>query len=78
MTVNPETSTVQYPIEREYNASIAQRSPLKDKVAAPIGLLALIDYRLYGLTENEIAIVICHTGTGTGTRGAERYPPIMN
>jgi hypothetical protein len=57
LTVNPDTRTVQDAIESEYNASIAKLSPLKVKIAATDRLIDLIVYRLYGLTEEEIAVV---------------------
>jgi hypothetical protein len=54
--------------------SIAKLSPLKAKIAATNRLINLIVYRLYGLTEEEIAIVEGHTGADTGARGAEQQP----
>jgi TaqI-like C-terminal specificity domain len=57
LTVNLHTRTVQDVIERERSASIAKLSPLKAKIAATDRLIDLIVYRLYRLTEEEIAVV---------------------
>jgi hypothetical protein len=76
LTVNPETRNVQDAIEREFNVSIAKLTPLKAKIAATDRLLDLIVYRLYGLTEEEIAIVEGHASADTETIGAEEQPGI--
>jgi hypothetical protein len=76
LTVNPDTRTVQDAIEREFNASIAKLAPLKAKIAATDRLIDLIVYRLYGLTEEEIAIVEGHANADTVTLGAEEQPAI--
>jgi hypothetical protein len=57
LTVNPETRAVQEAIEEEFKTSTAKLAPLKAKIAATDRLIDLIVYRLYGLTEGEIAIV---------------------
>jgi hypothetical protein len=69
-TVGP-LAAVQDAIEREFNESIAKLSPLKVEIAATDRLIDLIIYRLYGLTEEEIAIVEGHASADTGTMGAE-------
>ena len=74
LTVNPDTRTIQDTIEREFNASIAKLSPLKAKIATTDHLIDLIVYRLYGLTEEEIAIVEGHVGTDRETIDAEEQP----
>ncbi len=71
LTVNPDTRTFQDAIEREYNASIAKLTPVKARIYATDRLIDLIVCRLYGLTEEEIAIVEGHTSAGTATMGAE-------
>jgi hypothetical protein len=76
LTVNPDTRIVQDAIEREFNASFAKLPPLKAKIAATDRLIALIVYRLYGLTEEEIAIVEGHASADTETIGAEEQPAI--
>jgi hypothetical protein len=57
MGVDPATRAVQEPIEAEFNTSMATLTPLKAKIAATDSLIDLIVYKLYGLTEEEIAIV---------------------
>jgi hypothetical protein len=57
LSVNPTTRAVQEPIETEFNASMAKLTPLKAKIAATDRLIDLIVYKLYGLTEEEIALV---------------------
>jgi hypothetical protein len=76
LTLNPDTRTVQDAIEREYNESIAKLSPLKAKIAATDRLIDLIVYRLYGLTEEEIAIVEGHANVDTETIGVQEQPTL--
>jgi len=45
------------PIETEFSASMAKLTPLKARIAATDRLIDRIVYRLYGLTEEEIALV---------------------
>ena len=52
LKVNPDTRA-----EREFNKSLAKPRPLKERLAATDRLIDLIVYRLYGLTEEEMAIV---------------------
>ena len=44
-------------IRREYQASVGKLQPLLARIAATDRLIDLIVYRLYGLTEEEMAIV---------------------
>jgi hypothetical protein len=44
-------------IEREFEKSIAKLNPLLERIARTDRLIDLIVYRLYGLTEEEVAIV---------------------
>jgi hypothetical protein len=55
--VNTDARDVQETIEREFSASVTKLTPLKTKIAATDRLIDLIVYRLYGLTEDEVAIV---------------------
>jgi len=57
LKVNPDTRAVQEALEREFNASLAKLTPLQAKIAATDRLIDLIVYRLYGLTEEEVAVV---------------------
>ena len=57
LSVNPTTRAVQEPIETEFNTSMAKLTPLKAKLSATDRLIDLIVYKLYGLTEEEIAVV---------------------
>ena len=44
-------------IRREYQASVGKLQPLLARIAATDRLIDLIVYRLYGLTEQEVAVV---------------------
>lgn len=44
-------------IQREFDQSVARLKPLLERIAATDHLIDLIVYRLYGLTEEEVAIV---------------------
>ncbi len=55
--VNADARDVQEAIKEEFNKSMAKLTPLKAKIAATDRLIDLIVYRLYGLTEEEIAVV---------------------
>ena len=57
MKVDPRTRQVQEAIEREFEASLEKLAPLKARLAAIDDLIDLIVYRLYGLGEEEIALV---------------------
>ena len=61
LTVDPGRRAVQEALEREFGASLANLTPLKERIAATDRLTDLIVYRLYGLTEEE-AIVESETG----------------
>jgi len=47
-------------IRREYQASVGKLQPLLAHIAATDRLIDLIVYRLYGLTEEEVAVVEGH------------------
>jgi hypothetical protein len=55
--VDPAARAFQESVEREYDASLGKLLPLKTQLAATDALIDRIVYRLYGLTEEEIAIV---------------------
>jgi len=57
LTVDPDSRPVQEAIAREFNESLAKLTPLKERIAATDRLIDLIVYRLYGLTDEEVAIV---------------------
>jgi hypothetical protein len=44
-------------IQREWEASMGKLQPLLSRIAATDRLIDLIAYRLYGLTEEEVAVV---------------------
>jgi len=44
-------------IQREYESSVGKLRPLLARIAATDRLIDLIVYRLYGLTEEEVAVV---------------------
>ena len=48
---------VQENVGREYEASLAKLVPLKRQLAATDRLIDVVVYRLYGLSEAEIAVV---------------------
>jgi hypothetical protein len=50
-------STFQTDLRREFDLSLSRLSPLKARIAATDALIDRIVYRLYGLTEEEIAVV---------------------
>jgi len=55
--VNVSTRAFQEALEREYQASLEKLLPLKARLAETDRLIDQIVYALYGLTEEEIAIV---------------------
>jgi hypothetical protein len=52
-----ESREVQEAIQGEFEKSIAKLDPLLERIASTDRLIDLIVYRLYGLTEEEVAIV---------------------
>ncbi len=58
LQADPDARAFQAPLEREYTASLATLLPLKARLAATDRLIDLIVYRLYGLTEEEVEIVM--------------------
>jgi len=57
LSVDPAARAFQERLEREYASSPGKLLPLKAQLAATDMLIDRIVYRLYGLTEEEIAIV---------------------
>jgi hypothetical protein len=57
LSVDPGSRAVQESIEREHAKSLDDLNPLRAEISATDDLINLIVYRLYGLTEKEIAIV---------------------
>ena len=55
--VDPAARAFQERLAREYEASLGKLRPLKARLAATDQLIDLIVYRLYGLTEDEVAVV---------------------
>lgn len=60
-------SEFQADLRREFDASLAVLAPLKARIAATDWLIDQIVYHLYGLTEEEVAIV--------ESRAADHVPP---
>jgi len=58
--VDVEWRGAQERIRREYEASVWKLQPLPARIAATDRLIDLIIYRLYGLTEEEVAVVEDH------------------
>ena len=56
-------SDFQSDLRREFDRSVALLAPLKARIAATDSLIDQVVYRLYGLTEEEVAIV-ADTGAG--------------
>ena len=54
---SPDGRAFQEALEREFGASVERLGPLKARLAATDRLIDQIVYRLYGLTDEEIAIV---------------------
>jgi hypothetical protein len=57
LAVDPGGRKFQESLKKEYGASLAVLLPLKARLAATDRLIDLVVYRLYGLTEEEIAVV---------------------
>ncbi len=57
LKVDPVARDVQEDIEREFIKSMAKLTPLKAEIAATDRLIDQIVYRLYGLTEEEVAVI---------------------
>jgi len=57
LKVAPSKRAFQERLEQEYQASLGKLLPLKARLAATDRLIDLIVYRLYGLTEEEVAVV---------------------
>jgi len=57
LQVDPDARVFREAVEREFDASRAKLAPLQAKIAATDRLIDLIVYRLYGLTEEEVAVV---------------------
>jgi hypothetical protein len=57
VSFNPQLRSDQERLEKEFNASLKKLTPLVNKIQATDRLIDQIVYKLYGLTEEEIAIV---------------------
>jgi hypothetical protein len=57
LRVDPAARAFQERLAREYQASLDKLLPLKARLAATDRLIDLVVYRLYGLTEEEVAVV---------------------
>ena len=57
LRVDPAGRAFQERLAREYGASLDRLLPLKARLAATDRLIDLVVYRLYGLTEEEVAVV---------------------
>ena len=63
MTRDVEGREAQGKIKREFEDSMAKLKPLLARIEATDRLIDLIVYRLYGLTEEEIAVVEGQSGS---------------
>jgi len=61
LAVDPSERAFQERLAREYQASLDKLLPLKARLVATDRLIDLIVYRLYGLTEEEVAVVEDHS-----------------
>jgi hypothetical protein len=57
LAIDPARREPQERLRLEFDASLAKLQPLMERIVATDGLIDQIIYRLYGLTEEEIAIV---------------------
>jgi hypothetical protein len=57
LAVDPSKRAFQEHLQAEYDATLAKLLPLKQRLAATDRLIDQVVYRLYGLSEDEIAIV---------------------
>jgi hypothetical protein len=57
LRVNPGKREVQQRLQEEYEASLEKLEPVKARLAWTDRLIDRVVYRLYGLTEEEIAVV---------------------
>jgi hypothetical protein len=57
IAANPSDKAFEARVQREYEASLDVLLPIKEQLAHTDRLIDLIVYKLYGLTEEEIAIV---------------------
>jgi len=57
LSIDPNARNIQEQIEGEFNQSISKLTPLKQRITNTDRLIDQIVYRLYGLTDEEIAIV---------------------
>ena len=60
LKVNPASKDFYDPLKDAFQKSLAKLTPLKANLATTDQLIDLIVYRLYGLTEEETAIVGGH------------------
>jgi hypothetical protein len=57
LKVDPTARKFQEALEREFGKSVQELGPLKARLQATDDLIDEIVYRLYGLTDEEIALV---------------------
>ena len=57
LTVDPRERTFRYTLEQSYEKSLEELFPIKRRIDLTDSLIDQIVYRLYGLTDEEIAIV---------------------
>lgn len=57
LSIDPSSRKFQEKLEKHFKESISVLTPLKNKIKAADNLIDQIVYRLYGLVEDEIAIV---------------------
>lgn len=57
LRADPNARDFQEGVEREFRQSTEKLAPLKERIAATDRLIDRIVYRLYGLTEEEVAVV---------------------
>ena len=60
LAVDPSARVFQERLQAEHAASLAKLLPIKQRLAATDRLIDQVVYRLYGLTEEEVAIVEGH------------------
>jgi hypothetical protein len=57
LSIDPSNRKIQEALERHFSDSIFKLLPLKNKISATDSLIDQIVYKLYRLTDDEIAIV---------------------
>ena len=57
ISIDPSSRSFQESLEREFNASLVKLNPLLTRVQSTDELIDQVVYQLYGLTDEEIAVV---------------------